>query len=221
YVEAALSVSDETEIKGEFMIDTGSNGSISINSRFTEEHKLLNTIPKLPSSQGGGIGGSINVYKGILNRFSMNTISINDVPVNLSASVSDVTSSTDYAGRIGAKILKRFKVTFDYENGIIYMRKQDNFDMPFSNSYNGLSIKSSRPDFDEFSVYHVEEESPASKADIRKGDKLISVEGKPADLFTMPEIREIFNRTPGTVLQLELKRGEEVLYRELTIEPLY
>ena len=92
--------------------------------------------------------------------------------------------------------------------------------MPFSNSYSGLSIKSSGPDFDEFSVYHVEEESPASKADIHKGDKLISVEGQPAGLFTMPEIREIFNRTPGTVLQLELKRGEEALFRELAGQSL-
>src|SRR5699024_1315997 len=81
YVEAAPSVSAGTEIEGEFMIDTGSNGSMSINSRFTGEHTLLNTIPKLPSSQVAGIGGSINVYKGILNRFFMNTISLNDVPI--------------------------------------------------------------------------------------------------------------------------------------------
>lgn len=221
YLEASLRISDEMEIIGDFMIDTGSGGSIMLNSPFIDLHNLMETIPYLTSTISVGIGGALNLSTGVLNRLTIGSLTLENVPVRLSSAESGATSRTNHAGLIGNEVLKRFKVSFDYKNGIMYLKKQEDFSAPFSNSYSGLSLKSELPDFDKFTVFHIAGDSPASRADIQIGDKLISVEGKHASLFTMPEMREIFNSSPGTVLQLEVKRGEQILLRKLAIERLH
>lgn len=44
-------------------------------------------------------------------------------------------------GSVGSEILKRFNVIFDYQNSVIYLKKNSNFDEPFNYNMSGLEIE--------------------------------------------------------------------------------
>jgi C-terminal processing protease CtpA/Prc len=78
----------------------------------------------------------------------------------------------------------------------------------------GLRLIGEGADFRTFRVVSVAEASPASVADIRPGDALASLDGRPAAELTLSEIRERF-RKEGK-LPLTVERGGARL--ELVLE---
>ena len=83
---------------------------------------------------------------------------------------------TTYAN-LGAEILSRFKVTVDYTNRKLYLKKNSNFRRPFLYNTSGLEAIAIPPNYKHFEIVYVRPGSPAQKADVRLGDMILSVNG--------------------------------------------
>jgi hypothetical protein len=110
-------------LKGEFTIDTGMVFPLMMWTPFVMRHDLLSRYnTSKPVATGGGIGGGLSARIANAGHFMFGPIAIKNPPVFLTASRQGALRLKDAAGNIGAGILKRFTVTFDYPHKRLYLK---------------------------------------------------------------------------------------------------
>ncbi|MBZ5583587.1 MAG: PDZ domain-containing protein, partial [Acidobacteriia bacterium] len=83
----------------------------------------------------------------------------------------------------------------------------------------GMRLRSAGADLSECEVSSVVQDSPASRAGLRSGDRLIEVGGKPAAALGLGAILETLKRD-GETVALKVRRGEETLNVPLPLRKL-
>ena len=78
----------------------------------------------------------------------------------------------------------------------------------------GISLSAQGPDYRDYVVRSVVQESPAAETGVMTGDRLTAIDGKPTRGLTLDHIRELFRRD-GQVYALEMRRGEATIRAEL------
>lgn len=110
-------------LKGEFTIDTGMVFPLMMWTPFVMRHDLLSRYKtSKPVATGGGIGGGLSARIAHAGVFMFGPIAIKKPLVLLTASHQGALRLKDAAGNIGAGILKRFTVTFDYPHKRMYLK---------------------------------------------------------------------------------------------------
>lgn len=106
-------------LKGEFTLDTGSAAPLIMRSPFVMQHDLLSRYKvSSPMAIGDGLSARI-AHAGV---FMFGPMPIKNPLVFLTSSPKGAFASMDTAGNIGAPILKRFTVTFDYAHKRVYLK---------------------------------------------------------------------------------------------------
>lgn len=106
-------------LEGEFTLDTGSVAPLIMRAPFVRQHDLLSRYKvSSPVDIGGGLLARV-AHSGV---FMFGPIAIKKPLVLLTSSPKGPLASMDTAGNIGAPILKRFTVTFDYAHKRIYLK---------------------------------------------------------------------------------------------------
>ncbi|MGV3616018.1 MAG: aspartyl protease family protein [Fimbriimonas sp.] len=200
------------------MIDTGASGTVTMTAQFGRKHDLANKLPKGPTAPlSGGVGG---LTQGRLLR--LNSVKIGEhvlaKPVgSLTVSAGGATgAAAGYDCLIGADILRRFVVTFDYAQKRMWFEPATDLKAPFSVDHAGLLLKSEGPEFHDFFVYGTIPESPAAEAGLREGDELTHIDGESLVKHTLDQIRRRF-RSGEKPWRLTIRRGNETM--EITVKP--
>lgn len=124
------------------------------------------------------------------------------------------------AGLLGGEILTRCTVTFDYERGRMILEPNSNFGKPFHTEMSGITwTTGGRGDFSTFRVLRIIPDSPAAAAGFEVEDRLVSIDGVPADSFTSHRLYEYFRRD-GREVRLTVERKEEQISKTLRLKPL-
>jgi S1-C subfamily serine protease len=58
-----------------------------------------------------------------------------------SLATKDIKMVTNRVGSIGSEIMKRFSIVFDYANKVMYLKKNDNFNLHFNYNMSGLEVQ--------------------------------------------------------------------------------
>jgi C-terminal processing protease CtpA/Prc len=107
---------------------------------------------------------------------------------------------------MGADLLSRFRVVFDYGHSQMFLEKNRVFDEPFEHDMSGIRFVMEGAGFDVLKVFSIFEGSPAAAAGIREGDVVTAIDGREARLFTREALREYMERDGATV-RLTIERG--------------
>ena len=96
---------------------------------------------------------------------------------------------------------------------------------PKENANNENTVYTAQSDFQykfilkpEYSIVGVRENSPAFLVDIRKGDKLIEINGKKTSDMSLQQINEIFASQENRKIKLSLVRNSETLIKEFILK---
>ena len=172
-------------------------------------------------------------------------------------SVKSMNFVKERIGSIGADVLKRFTIGFDYKNGLSFIKKTKSIKEPFRFNMSGLDIKHDGMKWEkdlvkvelpklpestnndrgttiriqvasefqykfvlkpEYSVAGVRENSPGFLADIKKGDKLIEINGKKTSDMTLQQINEVFMSEEEKTITLKLLRNSLTLIKEFILK---
>ena len=194
-------------IPGKFRIDTGARDDLTVNKPFVARNDLRAKHPKgVDAVDGWGIGGASRGYITRAGEFRLGPIAVHNVVASFATQDKGAFAGDDYQGNIGAGILKRFVVTFDYEHQIVYLKPLagpvedagtfDRAGMWFNAAPDG------------FEVVDVTKGSPAEAAGIKAGDHIVTIDGKPAGETAVYDLRKrLRNAAPGTVTRLSLVRA--------------
>lgn len=189
----------------ELLVDTGANKGLSINPSSNDE--FVPPEPVISTYLGSGVGGDVT---GSIGRIE--SLKIGDLELgNIATSFPD-RRGVDGDGSIGMGLLRKFLVTFDYNNECLYLKPNKTFDKPTEFSMTGLSIV---PDDEgRLRVHSVIPHSPADDAGIQAGDLLKTVNGKTLDFV---KFHGLDLTAPGKEVMLEFLRDGEPFEARITL----
>jgi hypothetical protein len=209
-------------IKGVFDIDTGSRSSLDLFAPFVEKHKLKGKYrPRFEGVTGWGVGGPSRSAIARAKVLSLGSVEIKRPVTELTLQNKGSFTNEYSAGNVGAGVLKRFNLVFDYGRKVIYFERNANDALPdvFDRSGMWINVSEGGGSFD---VVDVMAGGPADGAGLEAGDQIVRVDGVPADDVSLPELRKRFRSDPpGTKIKVEFARAgkvapAEVILRDLT-----
>src|SRR5262249_32939660 len=148
-------------IKGRFIIDLGSGGSLVLHAPFVAGHQLLSSGLKTIRAIGtGGAGGRSNGQIGRVAELKIGGLSLKSPTTLFSQDKAGAFASTDLAGNIGQEIAGKFKLFLDYDNHRVIFEPTSAYPGTFDRATAGLALKAEDQNFRTFRITEVLENSP-------------------------------------------------------------
>jgi hypothetical protein len=192
-------------VRGRFGVDTGARSSLLVYGPFAAEHKLKEKYgAKLEGVTGWGLGGPIRSLLARSQHFQIGGFDVQGSVVRLSTLTTGLTTSSEMAGLIGPDILERFVVTFDYSRRQMPLEKSKDFARV--DSYDRAGVWMGQ-DGQNFFALDVIAGGPADEAGIKKGDRILEIDGVATAKLILPEVRERMRRgEPGSRVKIVIER---------------
>ncbi|MBE6186091.1 MAG: hypothetical protein E7142_01925 [Rikenellaceae bacterium] len=171
----SLKINDKASFDGNFLVDMGSSGSISLNSSLVAKLKLNRVLTDVRKKvyDTGGVGGSRTDYLFVAEGISVAGCELKDVVADFSGNTQGMMAEDRFDGLIGNALLEHFDVIFDFTKCEIWLRPNKNFGT--SIKYNsGMTLT---PKEDCWVVNGLVEGGNAHRAGLQRGDAIISING--------------------------------------------
>jgi hypothetical protein len=201
-------------LPGKFDIDTGSRSSLTIMTPFSEKHDLASKYKAgVEAVTGWGIGGEARALVARAGVFRMGGVTVEKPVIELSVQKKGAFADPYVAGNVGAGVLKRFNLVFDYARKVIVFEKNGQFQEPDSYDRAGMWINLER---EGFQVVNVVPAGPAAEAGLKSGDIILAVDGKTPPEMSLAGARARFRSDPtGTKIRLRVSTAGKT--REVTL----
>jgi len=210
YIRAKMTLSARDTVQGKFLIDTGTSCFLELNRSFIERNKLFEPIhhASQPSSSATSQDEQVVIVDG--KRLQFGRFVIKNPVVRLSKPTRGVEANPDQDAIVGAELLRRFKVIFDYSRNRMILEPNAHFDEPINTDMSGADIIAEGPGFNTFRIRGVVPKSPAAEAGLLEGDLITAIDGRPATEFTLDKINMMLKQD-GSEHTITIKRAAHLL----------
>jgi hypothetical protein len=215
--EATMSNSNAvTPLK--LILDTGAGHSLSLEAGTHPNIKLPEKY--IYSQLGMTLNGSIEGAIGRIDKFKLGSFEMERVITSFpdSNSLRLVKSFSQRQGNLGCGVLKRFHIIFDYTRGRMMLKPNRSYKEPFEFNTSGLDLSAEGPEFKTYKIATIRPNSPAEKADLRKGDVLISIDNEMVNKMSLSYAYKLINKKEGRITLLLVKRRQEWIFVELKLQ---
>jgi len=217
YMTASLSMATGGVARGQFVIDLGSNVPVMVSEAYARTHSLLRPADRRIDLVGRGVGGDVHLVLARAAGLDIQGVTLAGPIVGFPRNLGGLIAAEDSVGNIGAALLRRFRVTFDYSRRRMILEKTASFGEPFESDMSGLALVTSGPRFEVVSIARIVAGTPAEQAGLRAGDRVLEVDGTPVP--DVAAIRRLL-RQEGRRVTLRIARGEERLTCTVTLRRL-
>jgi hypothetical protein len=221
FIKVKIEVQGKKEpIEALMLVDTGVRIT-NFNTPFLDKHGLIEKSEKtVENTTGYGIGGESVGVIGRVKTIRMGNIVLHDPVVDFSRDKKGALASDMFNGIIGADILYRFTVVFDYEKKIIALKKNSNFDRPFEYDMSSIYPVAHGPGLNIFKIHRIVKDSPAETAGLKPGDIIAAIDGQDTTAMTLEQVKQVLKSEPGRKLNLRISREGKILQISLTLKRL-
>lgn len=175
-------------------IDSGSRGSLSLNSPFVRSHGLLEKYRAGGEAVlGWGIGGPARAHPARLGVLSLGGIDVEGLAGDLSTTDKGALAISDYGAILGGGVLRRFTVGLDYGAKRMYLTPNAENAAPEPFDRSGLWLQA---DGSTLRVGDVAAGSAAERAQLRENDRIVSIRGEQVTTRGLGQWREILRELP-------------------------
>jgi len=209
---------DGVTIDAKLMMDTGASHSLLLNLSSDERLKLPQIT--VEGNLGRGLGGDIDGHLGRIKGLTMGMYNFKDIIVlfPVGSSYNDYFKRTGRLGTLGGGIIGRFNITFDYFNGMIYLKKSQQFYDKFEYNMSGLDVIAEGTSFNKFVINGVDKNSNAEKAGILPGDIIKMINYNSASSLDLNEINNILRSKNNKNVNLILERDGVKIKKKYKLE---
>jgi hypothetical protein len=194
-------------IAGKFDIDTGSRASVSLLKPFAEKNDLrARMAPRFEAVIGWGIGGPARGLVTRARELRLGDIVVPSAVADISLQQKGALVSPYSAGNVGAGVLKRFNITFDYGHQRLFFETNSNTASPDIYDRSGMWLNRAGP---ALKVFDITTGGPAESAGLRVDDRIVAVDGEPVSDDSLVALRKRFRtEPPGTSIQLSVESNK-------------
>lgn len=194
------------------VVDTGAGGTLMLRPWFVEKHGLRQRYPKrLRMVTGGNVLGLMHGEMVRLQSLRLGDHVLTDEFVEFQTGPDH--RHEDIAGYVGGGILHRFNLTFDFAGRRLWLEPNSNYRRgppPPATVRSGLACRPGGI------VEDVIPDSPAAGAGVRRGDRLLEVNGVFVSSLKFEDIKRALRAEPGTQVRLRLQTDGQAP-REVTL----
>jgi PDZ domain/Aspartyl protease len=202
-------------VKGKFVLDIGSSAALILYRPFVAEHHLLDQNLKTIKSIGaGGAGGATTGRIGRVTELKIGGFKVSSPITMFSEDKEGAMASSAVLGNIGAQVLSKFRLLFDYSHDRIIFEPNNTFPEGFERASGGLAMVAEGKDYRTFRITDLLDNAPAAEAGLRKNDIITAIDGKPATGLTLSRLNEMFEHP--VAYKLTVRRGDQTLQVTLT-----
>lgn len=219
YLDAVTVVSNNQELPIRVVLDTGAGHALMLNTAASH----LQLPQKVIKAQlGVGLGGEINGHIGRLSKVRIGQYELNDVlatfPDSSSLGIKLSPKAPQRQGNLGGEFLRRFKVTFNYEEGYIVLKPVRRwFNQKFEHDMSGIDLRAKGNDFRHYFIESITQNSPAHQAGLQLGDQLLLVNHEPVETLSLSEIYRTLQQKEGKEVQLVVRRNGRLVVAEFAL----
>ncbi len=185
----SLKINETVSFDGNFLVDIGSSGSISLNSSLVAKLKLNRVLTDVRKKiyDTGGVGGSRTDYIFTAEGISVAGCELKDVVTDFSGNTQGMMANDSFDGLVGNALFERFDVIFDFAKCEIWLRPNKNFNTSV-NFDSGMTLT---PQEDGWVVNGLVEGGNAHRAGVRRGDKIIAINGLAREKVSLKELKRM------------------------------
>jgi len=213
YVQLTLENQDLAKQKLKMLVDNGASHAISL-ERLDDQPFPINES-MISANLGVGMSGPIGGHIGRIATLKIGSFTLEQVLASY-PSYDDVAAKIflkDRNGNLGADILSRFNVTFDYEHLSMYLKKNKRFKMPFDHDMSGIEVYGETHRDTHYFISRIEADSPAEKAGLQVDDEIVQINFKAASSYQLTDINALFRSADGKTMVLSIFRDGEILVK--------
>lgn len=217
YVETEILQSDSSTLKSRLIVDSGASHTLFLYPGSSDEvHIPENTIE---SYLGSGLAGEIYGRIGRAHALKLDDLELNNVVVSYpnSEDIQQALNLDNRNGSLGADVLRRFRVIFNYDDASMLLKPNNFIEDDFTYNISGIEVITPFLNLPYFVVAIVRPNSPAEKAGIREGDVIYEIGYKRVYKYTLNDIIELF-QTPNERIRIIVQRGADLKKIDLVLE---
>jgi len=208
YITATVKQKNGSIIYPKLLIDTGANHGLLLNRETSDDIKMPPLF--IESSLGQSLGGVLYGFIGRVDYLKFANFKLDEVLTSYPDETlfSYIIKDSGRLGSLGAEVLGRSRLIFDYPRNRLFVRKAENFYAPFQYDMSGMSLKKIPNDDNRIYVSDIRAGSPAQRMGIQVFDEILTINKVPAFIWELSEINKLLRSDPGKEIQLEIRRYE-------------
>jgi hypothetical protein len=218
-VTGAIDLPDGSRLPLRLLIDLGAQADLLIAEPFARRHPELGRLtPSVVEPLGAGVGGETRFAFVRLPGVGIGPLEASDLIAGLS--VGGSLNGDYYDALLGARLLQRYRVTFDYPRGQIILEPDPGAEpaAPFDRS--GAYVIQDPKDAHRFVVHAVAPGSPASEAGLSLGDVVTGLGGRTAAQLGLNEIRHALADEEQQTVVITLARAGRTIETAIRLRSL-
>ncbi|HJY11743.1 MAG TPA: PDZ domain-containing protein, partial [Flavobacterium sp.] len=135
----ANAIVDSATISAKLLIDIGNSDAFWI----FENDKIKLPKKNFPDFLGKGFSGDVEGHRAKIAKFSVDEFEFKNPIVAFpdSSSIKNVRMVPGRIGSVGGEILKRFTVILDYQDKVMFLKKNSKFSEPFTYNKSGITVQ--------------------------------------------------------------------------------
>ncbi len=205
--------------KVKLLLDTGAGHAVMLNT-FASGIPVPDTT--ISVQLGMGLSGKISGELGRLDRIRIGTYDLSQVVTSFPDSASfggKINPLFDRQGNVGGELLRRFRITINYPEKYMAMKPvRRAMKEPFEHDMSGMDLRAKGNNFREYFVDRVMDNSPASRAGLVEGDRLMFINNSAAKMLNMTEIYKLLQRKEGRSINLIVNRNGSLVFTTLVLK---
>ncbi len=210
YVHTSIETEDSKNVPVKLLVDTGASDAIWLSEKSDERINY----PKnhIETFIGRGLSGDLFGIKGRIEGIWVGPLILPQPIVAFPDSevIDQLMTSNDRNGTIGAEILRRFHVTFDYRNSRLTLRPNHKIDDDFNYNMSGMEIINPMPGLPVFTISNIRENSPAYLAGLKENDQILSLNNSGRNELELNDINLLLHSKENKKIKVKfLREGEE------------
>jgi hypothetical protein len=218
YITVEMQTPQKVAIKAKLIIDCGASHALSMEALNGAAFPLPDST--IAANLGLGLSGPISGRVGRIPLMKLGNYKFRNIISGFPAyeSVAAQIGYNTQNGNLGAEFLKRFDMTYDYQNFAVYFKPNQSYRAAFDHDMSGIEMYIDPDNEKRYFIGRVEPGSPADKAGFLEQDEVLSIDFKWSELYSLEEITNLFKSENGKTVVVEVIRNGKSIVKLLKLK---
>lgn len=218
YIDIDITQNDNSIINARLLVDSGASSSVFLYPN--ERKEVIIPSNSIESYLGTGLSGEIHGRIGRVKKLKIGDTEIENPIIAYPhfEAVEQAISTDQRDGSIGADLLKRFDIIYNYRGNGILVRPNGNLKDPFRYNRSGIEVITPILDLPYYVISEIRPNSPADIVGLQRDDVIKEVNFQNVFHYSLDRLLEVLYSAKKNKMNIHVLRGEEELNFSINID---